>query len=65
MSGDDEKRKPTLQESLEQMRKNFDTIIQSQATIAILMKARHEALIKAGFTKEEALEIIKARGISV
>lgn len=54
---------PTIQETLEKIRKDLSTLIESQATQAILLKARHDALIKVGFTKEEALEIVKARGM--
>ena len=55
---------PSLQEALEELRKNFSTLIESQASMAILMKARHEALVRAGFTEEQALDIIKARGMT-
>ena len=55
--------KISMKESLKKMRKDFQTIIESQASLSLILKAKHEALIKAGFTKDEALEIIKARGM--
>ena len=53
----------TIQEGLENLRRDLEAIIESQASTSIVLKARHEALIKAGFTEEQALEIVKARGM--
>ena len=53
----------TILESLKQLRKDLQTMVESQASIAILTKARYDALVKIGFTEKQALEIVKARGI--
>ena len=61
MNGKD--KSPTIEESLKMMRENLQTIVESQASVAIITKARYDALVEVGFTKVEALEIVKARGV--
>jgi len=53
-----------LAEALEKVRENLNAIIQSQASISLILRARFDALVKVGFTEEQALEIVKARGIN-
>ncbi len=55
---------PTIEESLEMMRKNLQTIVESQASMALIFKARYDALVKVGFTEKQALEIVKTRGMN-
>ena len=50
--------------ALSQMVKGLDVHIRSQASFAMLTRARYDALVKTGFTETQALEIIKARGIT-
>ena len=52
-----------LRKSLADMRESLMSLIEYQASWAILLKARHDALLKAGFSKKMAEEIIKARGM--
>jgi len=40
-------------------------MIAAQLLFAKVLKAKFDALIKEGFTREEALEIIKARGLEI
>lgn len=54
---------PNLQEMLKEMRENLDAIVQSQASWALIMKAKYDALTEVSFTPEQAIEILKARGI--
>ena len=61
--GEDEKQL-SPGEILENMRRDFKDLIECQASLAIILKAKHDALLKAGFNKVEALEIIKARGMN-
>lgn len=49
---------------IEEYRTNLDTIIQAQASLAIVLRAKFDALRKVGFTEEQALEIVKARGVT-
>lgn len=53
-----------LEKGLADIRKNFATLIEYQASWSILIKARYDALLKVGFDKKQALEIVKARGIT-
>ena len=65
--GEDKKQSflDSAKKSLEDVRNNLLALVEYQATWAILLKARHEALTKAGFSEEQAFEIIKARGMGV
>jgi hypothetical protein len=47
-----------------EMKQNFEQNVEMIAAISKLMFARYETLISAGFTKEQAIDIIKARGMS-
>lgn len=60
-----EDKPPTMKESLAMIRRDLQAIIESQASSALITRARYDALIKVGFSKSEALEIIKARGIAL
>ena len=53
----------TPQEALEQFRKDFLTAIEAQASLSLMLRAKFEALVKAGFTEAQALEIVKVQGI--
>ena len=54
----------TLNESLKMIRNSLDDLIQMQASLSIIYKARFDALVEIGFTKQQALEIVKARGMN-
>lgn len=60
-----EDKQRTMAEVLADVRKNFEAIIESQASQALMLRARYDALIHVGFTAKEALEIIKARGMAL
>ena len=51
-----------LKDLLTTMRTDFFDFVEATQFKARLERAKYEALIESGFTKEEALEIIKARG---
>ena len=51
------------EKALEEVRKNLNIMIEGQASIAMLYMARVDALIQAGFTRTEAIDILKARGM--
>lgn len=53
----------SFSEILEYSRDNLDAMVQMQSSMAILCKAKYDALTHVGFTSEQALDIIKARGI--
>ena len=54
----------TITESLKTLRDSLDDLVQMQASIALLCRAKYDALIRVGFTEGEALEIVKTRGIA-
>ena len=60
----DENWKESLKGTIEHMKANLETMVSSQAALAILYKAKYDALIKIGFTEQQAIEIIKSRGIA-
>ena len=45
----------TPKELLEEMRKNLDTTVQMQASLSIIMRARYDALLKVGFSEDQAI----------
>ena len=49
----------TPKELLEDMRENLDTTIQMQASLSIIMKARFDALVKVGFSEDQAIYLAK------
>lgn len=51
------------EEALRKIRRDFQAMLESQASLSILLRARYEALIKAGFSEPQAFDIIKARGL--
>ena len=61
----DEEKEIDFKKYLQQMRENLQAIVEAQAGQAIMLKARYDALVKVGFTKVEALELVKARGIAL
>lgn len=62
---DEEGKEVDLKKYLHEMRENLQFIVEAQAGQAIMLKARYDALVKVGFTKTEALELVKARGIAL
>lgn len=48
---------------LDEMKKNLPIQIKYHNELAKLYKARFDALVREGFTQEQALEIVLARGI--
>lgn len=46
---------------LDQMLEGLPVLIQKAGADAQLLKAKYDALVKEGFTNEQALEIVKAR----
>lgn len=50
-------------EALKMIRENFEALLQGQASLAILLRARYGALVAADFSEEQAFEIIKHRGL--
>lgn len=47
---------------IDEERQNLPYIIEYLALDSHAMKARYDALVKEGFTADQALEIVKARG---
>ena len=56
--------KESLGDSIQHMKDNLEVMVSSQAALAILYKAKYDALIKIGFTEQQAIEIVKSRGIA-
>ena len=54
----------SVKDALEKLREDLQVILEGQASISILYKARFDALMKVGFTEEQALELVKARGMN-
>lgn len=54
-----------FKEGLKTMRENLQAIVEAQASQALMLKARYDALVKVGFSKQDALELVKARGIAL
>ncbi|MRS27118.1 hypothetical protein [Bacillus sp. RIT694] len=52
-----------LEMMLDAMKKNLPIQIKYHNELAKLYKARFDALVREGFTQEQALEIVLARGI--
>ncbi|HHB2168497.1 hypothetical protein OCB69_22675 [Bacillus cereus] len=52
-----------LEMMLDTMKKNLPIQIKYHNELAKLYKARFDALVREGFTQEQALEIVLARGI--
>ena len=52
-----------LQRTIKALVENQELLEASMKPMAQLLKAKLDALITAGFTREEAMEIIKARGL--
>jgi len=50
---------------LEKIREELGTIIASQASIALILHAKYDALIQAGFSKKDALYIVTTQGITI
>jgi hypothetical protein len=53
-----------LRESVDELRATFEQNVELQKELSKLLKARMESLVEAGFSAQEALAIICARGIS-
>ena len=53
----------SLEHILAYARENLDSMVQMQASMAIVLKAKFDALTLAGFTQEQAMQIINSRGI--
>ena len=54
-----------FKKGLEAMRENLQLMVEAQASQALLLKARFDALVKVGFSEEQAMDIVKARGIAL
>ncbi|HGH7180722.1 hypothetical protein CON07_20015 [Bacillus sp. AFS094611] len=52
-----------LEMMLDAMKKNLPIQIKYHNELAKLYKARFDALVREGFTQDQALEIVLARGI--
>ncbi|MGH0678655.1 hypothetical protein ACQVPP_15760 [Bacillus luti] len=52
-----------LEIMLDAMKKNLPIQIKYHNELAKLYKARFDALVREGFTQDQALEIVMARGI--
>jgi hypothetical protein len=61
----DKKIRKDLEESIKDLRGNSDLFDMMHTETSQSLFTRYQALIKAGFTENQALEIIKARGLSV
>ena len=57
--GENKEQKDVVRDALEKIRQNLDAAIELQASLAIIAKARYDALLKVGFTPKEALEICR------
>ena len=51
------------EEALKKIRADFQAMLESRASLSILLHARYDALVKAGFSEPQAFDIIKARGL--
>ncbi len=60
---EEEEKEISYEKVLSQLRDYMDFHIKSQAAWALMYRAKYEALVKVGFSEEQALEIIKARGL--
>jgi len=64
MSEDEKQASPNeLKKGLADVRENLTAIIEYQAAWSIMLKARYDALLGAGFDKKQALDIVKTRGM--
>lgn len=58
-----EENEMSAEEVLNKMREDLQAVVEAQASIAIMYRAKFDALVKMGFSEEQALELVKARGL--
>jgi len=54
-----ENKPATPQDILQQMRDNLQATVEMQASLALIMMARYEALVKVGFSADQAIILCK------
>jgi len=57
--------KEQMEAVLRDVIENQELTIAAMGPVAEMLKAKFDALVKSGFTPEQALDIIKARGLGV
>lgn len=60
MQNDQDKRRVASAQALKEVRENMPAILENIALQAQMTKAKYDALIKNGFTAEQAIELCKA-----
>ena len=48
-----------MRDELRKLQANIQTVLESQAIVAQITRAKYDALITQGFTQEQALELCK------